>query len=125
MSKQDYTWEEAKNATASLPMCCGVPAHLVSIVDVTEDEYVIDLLNSKSCTYGWLGLTYNKTSTKYSWLDGTPFNYSNFLTGNYGPTCGCQGCAAIDAKSGGWVTSKCSSKYKLIAEYDCNATKTS
>lgn len=67
------TWTEARKS------CEAVGGHLITISDEEEERYAEQL--AKQCTEKenfWLGGYYNRSSGSWEWVDGTPFDYTNW-----------------------------------------------
>ncbi len=110
-------WANAQANCATL----GVSSNLVSILDAAERDFV-SALNPTSATNRWIGARLIRTSTpqtapfRYSWSDGSIFNFTSFRAGQPNDFGGSEDCLNIDnARPSLWLDVSCS----LSRQYIC------
>ncbi|CAL9682123.1 unnamed protein product [Knipowitschia caucasica] len=74
----DVDWSMKKSWQAASEDCMSRGAHLVSIHNQEEEEFLS--LYSKG-TSKWIGLKHNPTGGGYSWSDGSPLSHTNWAHG--------------------------------------------
>ncbi len=82
--EENVSWTEAKE-TAEGMTYNGYNGYLVTITSQSENDFVNDLqINSYSGIipiYSWIGLTDVNSPGHYTWSNGEPFNYTNWVGG--------------------------------------------
>uniref|UniRef100_A0A8R1DGF9 C-type lectin domain-containing protein n=1 Tax=Caenorhabditis japonica TaxID=281687 RepID=A0A8R1DGF9_CAEJA len=94
VERLDATWREAEN------FCQAHNGHLASVHNVFDMTSLRKVAGT--CTKFWLG-GQCESGQKCKWVDGTDFDYTNFLNGNTGT----ENCVLADTRSGTWSTQPC------------------
>ncbi|TKR70743.1 hypothetical protein L596_022728 [Steinernema carpocapsae] len=95
-SKDEKTWKAAEE------FCVANGAHLTSIHDEAENEFV-----RKNCQFCWIGGESVGKNTVFTWIDSSKMVYTNWLGGspfNFGDT------NCVDMIGSVWYASNCYSK---------------
>lgn len=108
-------WEVAR-AEAEELVCCGARGHLATISDAAENALVATVATDAR---QWIGFKDVSAEGPFRWVDGTPFNFTNWEVGRNG-TASIVECGAIDPQ-GEWTVYDCShtGKRRFIVEFDC------
>lgn len=81
--KYCYSFESStKTRNLAESDCTGKNAHLASIHSKQENDFIRKVTNNEGV---WIGG--KRTGSSFQWLDGTPFDYKNWMGGepnNYG-----------------------------------------
>ena len=107
-------WQAAENDCVAWGGPTGM-GHLVSIASAEEQELVQQL---GSGTERWIGATDIATEETYVWIDGTPFGFDNWRSGepnNDGTNGGEEDCAEIE-DDGRWDDQSCDKAKRYICE---------
>jgi Lectin C-type domain len=117
VSGAHYSWLEAY-FTSLTYTCCGVQGHLVTISDAPEQEFVLKLVGT---TQVWIGLTDIVNEGAMEWVDGTPFDFEKFRTGEPNDSGGREDCVMMTSDGvGGWADSYClDTQDGYVVEFDC------
>ena len=110
---EPLTWNQARKA------CEKMGGHLVTIGTQEEDEAVKSLLSGPGngkCR-PWIGLTDEKKHGRFTWIDGTPFDYSGWAAGEPNNMGGVEHYGSIFANGKGW--NDCSFKDPKVTGYIC------
>ncbi|TKR61884.1 hypothetical protein L596_028935 [Steinernema carpocapsae] len=94
-------------------VCTGLGAHLVSIHDKAEDEFVVDIINNSSDTFSlhWIG-AYNQ-----SWTDRSAWDYNNWFTNQ--PVYKC-GLILVNGNANRWFTANCDYHADFVCKKEAN-----
>ncbi|XP_019621528.1 PREDICTED: C-type lectin domain family 10 member A-like [Branchiostoma belcheri] len=101
-------------------ICKGMGAHLASVHDKKENNFIKSLISTVPNTLVWVGLS--DVHKKMKWADGTRVSYTNWDPGqpdNYmtwfswvtGEDCG-----GLYNKGGKWNDSRCDRKYPFVCK---------
>jgi Lectin C-type domain len=111
----------AQVAAQALPTCCGRKAHLVTIGDSTENEFVERIVRglNQQC---WIGLGDWKTEGNFLWVDSTPRNFTKWSSGEPNDFGGNEDCVEIRENGISWNDISCQIvRPNYIFEYDCDS----
>ncbi|GMR34561.1 hypothetical protein PMAYCL1PPCAC_04756, partial [Pristionchus mayeri] len=93
----------------------SVGANLASIHSDQENSFIRRLAVSRGYVDGLLlGASISGKSNSFNWVDGSEWNYTNFIPGF--PDYGFGDCLAMDTsdKNGRWANSDCSRKIPFV-----------
>jgi hypothetical protein len=105
--------------------CVATGGSLAVITSADEQEFLIDqVMQSEGVTSYWIGLTDSTTEGVYEWLDGEPFTFSNWRSGEPN-NAGNEDCAEFtwtcpffgNCTADGWSDRSCSVKSAFVCEY--------
>ncbi len=112
-ASSSYTWHQAKAVTEA------AGGHIVVIDDAAENEYVrAGLLTD----YAWIGLTDEITENDFKWVNGTPFNYSNWNSGEPNNSNGNEHYVRMLKNNGKWTDRNSTFKAEIVMEIPCGST---
>jgi hypothetical protein len=107
--------------------CSSLGAHLVTLSDQAENDFVWGLDNNEH----WIGATDGKgqketTPGTYTWVDGEPFNYTHWSPGQpnasatdcVGPGGTCYEHCAFHWNGGQWNDRYCAHTIEAVCEWD-------
>ena len=100
--------------TTSSLLCTTLPgnAHLVTITDDRESQFVTMLLGSRDV---WLGGNDMATPDNWEWVTGEPFNFANWDAGE--PNDANEHCIRANGNRGGrWHDTTCDNRIPYICE---------
>jgi len=101
-----YNWTEAQEA------CRARSMELASVHSEEENSFMWDLINGRANS--WIGFTDADIETIFVWTDGTPVNYTNWLSGQPSSYDG-EDCTVMSYGSdGGWYDDGCSWHYGVL-----------
>uniref|UniRef100_A0A914XKS1 Uncharacterized protein n=1 Tax=Plectus sambesii TaxID=2011161 RepID=A0A914XKS1_9BILA len=93
-------------------------AHLTSITSAFEnanvDAVATSTLNGSACEQYWIGGNDIAQTGKFTWMDGSPLQYTNWAPGQPDSTQHCVSSAAL--KAGQWKTENCGIDNCIICE---------
>ncbi|XP_064018341.1 macrophage mannose receptor 1-like [Pogoniulus pusillus] len=105
------TWQQARRS------CQQQKAELLSVTEIHEQEYLIDLIGSKRSSL-WIGLNRLDPNSSWHWSCALPFRYLNWAPGSPGPEPE-KLCAALNPKRDGrWETHPCQLELGYICKKD-------
>ncbi|GMS98992.1 hypothetical protein PENTCL1PPCAC_21167, partial [Pristionchus entomophagus] len=109
------SWQDAQNT------CRNMGANVASIHNTQENSFVRRLAVSNGAVDGvYLGATRSGNAYKFSWMDGSAWDYEYFSPGF--PVDGLGNCLALDtiSTSGQWMNMDCSSKLGVACARKAN-----
>ena len=97
---EGITWEDARSAAQAL----GAGWDLATIGTAAENTFVESLLNAGLAdrSHFWIGATDVATEGVWEWVDGTPFAFTDWSTGEPNNS-GNEDFLAYDLRSGNWA----------------------
>ncbi|GMR57857.1 hypothetical protein PMAYCL1PPCAC_28052, partial [Pristionchus mayeri] len=107
--------EDRTSSSDAQDMCRSVGANLASIYSDQENSFIRRLAVSRGLTNGvLLGATASREKSNCKWLDGSEWNYTNFLPGF--PFDGYGDCLAKETTdvNGQWMNFDCSAKLPFV-----------
>ncbi|MGD8311223.1 MAG: VPLPA-CTERM sorting domain-containing protein [Gammaproteobacteria bacterium] len=93
----DRSWSDAETAAQAL----DPSFHLVSIHSATENAYVGSLFTTDQ--FFWIGLNDATVDGTFVWSDGSPVDYTNWLSGEPTDTSGIVDYVLFDGANNAWL----------------------
>jgi Lectin C-type domain len=121
MMASPLNWTQAQAAALALPQCCGKDAHLVTIGDMNENNFIDS--SFKIIDGAWIGLSDAADEGNFSWVDGTPLNFKDWNTGEPNGISGGldENCGEYSDNKKAWNDQLCSAiRPNYMFEYDCD-----
>ncbi len=106
------TWETAEALCVTL----GFGAHLVSIADQHELEFVHQFSNGQI----WLGATDEGNEDSFSWVNGRPFGFTYWAAGEPNNDHGGEHCV-LAYRGGEWNDARCQLPFRFICRMPLTA----
>lgn len=85
--------------------CLGLDANLASVHSKMDQDFLLSMLPSSS-TRCWFGAHDGNHEGQWLWTDGTPFDYTNWVTGQ--PSGGTENCGEFNFEPNRWNDLTCS-----------------
>ena len=111
------TWAEAQF------LCARLGANLVSIHDISEEDFLTFLYRGKEFTFVWTGLSNREVKQRYEWCDRSPLVYINWKSNFPKLFRGDKSCVKMHTKSGLWETASCDTRlqYTCKRKLECSS----
>ncbi|MCC7536515.1 MAG: hypothetical protein IT379_09895 [Deltaproteobacteria bacterium] len=117
MCRLDRCYEVLTTAVgfdAARGLCRGRSGDLVTFTDTDEETFVLGIVPAG--TSFWIGLTDASSEGTWVWVDGTPFDYWRWSSGEPDDTRGGQDCARVGAGGGPWSSERCRDSHAAVCE---------
>ncbi|XP_078378069.1 uncharacterized protein LOC144661244 [Oculina patagonica] len=109
--------------TAARYKCQNQGGNLVSITSQQEQDFITFHYQRKSAGNIWIGLNDRALERGFSWSDGSPVTYLNWLPGEPNDKTGLENCIEMWPPSRGWNDQPCGDKRGYICKQplECSA----
>merc|ERR1719167_278863 len=104
------TWSKAE------ANCTAMGAHLASIHDIKENDFIMAEFDGIGEENGWIGLNRLSVVDGHEWSDKTPFEFYNWRYGEPNNAVDQESCVSIGAGDGYWNDEMCSIGHAYVCK---------
>ena len=76
-----FTWICSRSWNQAEQQCQDIFGHLASVTSDTIHQYVLEGMKKRGLDFVWLGGTDKVKEGTWSWIDGSPFEFTNWSRG--------------------------------------------